>query len=652
MDTTFFNNLKLKDGDVLNVPAGKDYQINAPIEITGQNIIIQKSGSGSDPTITFKGADGAAAFHITATASHVTIIGLKFIGLGTKNYGVDAAGSNVTVRKCGVTKGGGLMLAHAVNGLLVEDCYADVSTDRNFIYANIVGSGTSVKKNKNITIRRCRNRGSVYEDSVVVHGCDGLVIDSCNFDNAAAPAQDKVSLRLCDGTDFTIKNTINRGRASFGPTGGATGGLYDDPGAERDRKLALRLTNLTITGSTFTNKVNLEAGIVNLNWDHVCQRSTLDGVCLDIADKYGPRDIPQGTISNTQFKWTGIGTGSLNDGDRSKIKFIKCTFNGKPITDPVKDPPPPDPTDPLDPIDPNLKQVPVGPSRAVKNLKAIQDNTEYTIDDGVTVDIAHATVKGKVIIKSNPADPATIHFPDEWASSMPLPPGPDCQPFKGRATIMVSGTCILKNVHTSGGEKVIVFGTLNQDNTQTADITAENITMDGGGIIRASGAKSIKILKVGSTGKPYAYYAASFTYTVKKCVIDNTGVSTTIKQGGHVNSGQDQGETTIRIMDCDDLTITGCTTEAWLHDGTHVWKQEVQLRPDTKKCVVKNCHFNLVDIGDMTWRHPAHTIDYVEFIDCTLDQEPHITNGARIVKYTNTMVHGSLRNRTDSFHGT
>lgn len=315
--------------------------------------------------------------------------------------------------------------------------------------------------------------------------------------------------------------------------------------------------------------------------------------------------------------------------------------NDKSVTFTIKQkvtpPPPPDPKPTPDPTPTPSSGVAVGPTRAIKDLTAMKDNMEYVLDPG-TYDIKAITVKGKLIIRSaDPKNPATIKFPSVWGK---LPSPPDVGPPAQGATIVVYGHAELNDVKTIGGEDVIVFQT-----QVGSTLSVQNVTMDGGGILRGSGAKDVYMKNVQSSGKPRAYFIANFTNRCEKMVLDLTNTMP-IQQGGWKNAnGTSQGEAAMRFMDCGYVKIIGAKTKPWLHDGTHVWKQEVQFRPDTDLIEAENCHFVLVDIGDMTWRKPPHIIKQVTFTNCILDQHPHLTPGSQIVKYVNTTVAGTVVNK-------
>ncbi len=107
-----------------------------------------------------------------------------------------------------------------------------------------------------------------------------------------------------------------------------------------------------------------------------------------------------------------------------------------------------------------------------------------------------------------------------------------------------------------------------------------------------------------------------------------------------------QGETPIRFMNATDARVIGAVTKPWFYDGVHIWKQDCQSRPTSKLIMWIQCTFYLPDVGDMNWRIPPHVVREVDFVDCTLAHEAHLTPGAKTVKYVNTTIGGKLVNKT------
>jgi hypothetical protein len=123
-------------------------------------------------------------------------------------------------------------------------------------------------------------------------------------------------------------------------------------------------------------------------------------------------------------------------------------------------------------------------------------------------------------------------------------------------------------------------------------------------------------------------------------VIDNRGTNIAVPQGGSIVNGNPQGETAIRVMNVNDLTLINVKTKPWMYKPGQIWKQDIQIRPSSKSVKIINCNFYIADVGDMTWRKPAQPVQSVEFVNCTMKTMPHITAGAKSVKLTGCVVNG------------
>jgi hypothetical protein len=213
-------------------------------------------------------------------------------------------------------------------------------------------------------------------------------------------------------------------------------------------------------------------------------------------------------------------------------------------------------------------------------------------------------------------------------------------------TLNVVNNLIINDIKTQGGSKAILLGS-----TTGANINAQNITMtDGGGVWLGSGGNNIYFRDNDILGKPYTYVYGNFNATVNSCTIDNSGTSVAIPQGGVVSGGEViSGEAAIRVMDVNDLTIIGVKTAPFLYKPGQEWKQDIQLRPSSQLIRLIDCTFYNPDIGDMTWRTPAHPVDEVDFIDCTITKGVSLEAGAMLVKYESTTIAGKLVNGTDSY---
>ena len=180
--------------------------------------------------------------------------------------------------------------------------------------------------------------------------------------------------------------------------------------------------------------------------------------------------------------------------------------------------------------------------------------------------------------------------------------------------------------------------------SSSGKIDAENINMtDGGAIWRGSGGTSVLLKNIAIHGKAVANVISNYDHVVKTVVVDNRGTSTPIQQGGEIDNGQPVGEAAIRVMDVGTLDLIGITTTPWMYKSGHEWKQDVQLRPSSDLIKVIDCNFYQPDVGDMTWRSPAKPINEVDFIDSHLTKSPNITNGVKMITFSNTLIGSSAR---------
>jgi hypothetical protein len=244
-------------------------------------------------------------------------------------------------------------------------------------------------------------------------------------------------------------------------------------------------------------------------------------------------------------------------------------------------------------------------------------------------------IKGNLTIESaDPTNPATIKLPGVFDSS-----GNAQNP-----TLSVVGSLTIRNIKTTGGGDTILLGS-----SESANIIAENIKMDAGAIWRGSGAHSAYFKNNAVYGKPRANVYSSYGGVVGTCVIDHSGTSVPVQQGGRWVNGNPVGEAAIRIMNVDNLTLKGIKTTPWFYKPGQEWKQDVQLRPRSNVIKVIKCNFYQPDVGDMLWRDPALPIKRVEFTDCTFVKMPSVTNGVKVIVYTNCKVGGSTINKTLTF---
>jgi hypothetical protein len=275
----------------------------------------------------------------------------------------------------------------------------------------------------------------------------------------------------------------------------------------------------------------------------------------------------------------------------------------------------------------------VGSSRSVKSVdQALNEtgkgkNYEIIVDPG-TYTVSHHALYGNVTITaSNDSNEPVFKM-----SGNDYP------------TLYNNGNLIINHVKITGGGHVIVMGS-----TPGSNINAQDITTDGGAIWIGSGGNNIYMRDNDVFGKAYKYVYGNFNNIVNSCTIDNSGDSNPIPQGGSVSGGSVSGEAAIRVMDVNDLTIIGVKTTPFFYKSGQEWKQDVQIRPSSDLIRLIDCTFYNPDIGDMTWRSPAHPVDEVDFINCTITKDVSLEAGAKLVKFENTTIAGKMHNNSESY---
>jgi hypothetical protein len=286
----------------------------------------------------------------------------------------------------------------------------------------------------------------------------------------------------------------------------------------------------------------------------------------------------------------------------------------------------------------NVKIINIGPNRSVKSLNSASwpaagdAPVKFVLDYSSTAySLSQHYVYGNLTIESaDPSKPATIKLPATYKNGIASNP-----------TINVKGTLTIRDIKTTGGEDTVLLGS-----STSANILAERVKMDGGGMWLGSGGNTIIFHDNEVAGIPRAYVYANFNNHVNKVVIDNSHTSAPVRQGGHIINGQPVGEAAIRVMNVEELQLTGITTKPWFYKSGQEWKQDVQLRPDSHLITVTNCHFYQPDIGDMLWRSPALPIDKVVFNNTTFVKMPSITPGVGEVDFNNCKVGSTTINKT------
>ena len=268
--------------------------------------------------------------------------------------------------------------------------------------------------------------------------------------------------------------------------------------------------------------------------------------------------------------------------------------------------------------------VHIGPTQAVKSLDAAKwpskgQSVTFLVDASPTpYKLSHHGVFGNVTIE--PSDPSKRPTFQLQGTNYP--------------TIYSNGMVTIKNINTIGGSKIILTGS-----NPHGSLDVENVKMlDGGSVWNGQGVNSAYFKDNEVYGVPYDYVYANFTGVANKVVIDNSGTKVPVQQGSK--------EAAIRFMNVNDLTLKGVITKPHYGSGGRILKQDVQLRPSSRSFKIINCHFGIIDIGDMTWRKPALPVQNVTITDSILDKGVHITSGVGTVRIINTKVAGSIWNKT------
>jgi hypothetical protein len=277
--------------------------------------------------------------------------------------------------------------------------------------------------------------------------------------------------------------------------------------------------------------------------------------------------------------------------------------------------------------------VHIGSKQSVKTLNNAKwpgkgQSVTFVLDPG-TYSVSPRFVVGNVsIVAADPAHPPTISLPAVYKMKTAA------KYIGGNGTLYVLGSLNVRNVKTTGGENALFIGT-----SSSGKVDAENVNMtDGGAIFRGSGGSSVLLKNIQSEGIPRANFISNYDHNIGTVVVDNRGTSTPIQQGGHIVGGQPIGETAIRVMDVNTLYLVGVTTKPWFYKPGREWKQDVQLRPSSNIIKVIACNIYQPDIGDMMWRLPAQPINEVDLIDSHFTKSPNITNGVKVIKFSNTLI--------------
>lgn len=132
------------------------------------------------------------------------------------------------------------------------------------------------------------------------------------------------SLNIRDGQDIEIIDPVVAGQQLYGPLADADGGINIPPGPERDRMMALRLKNVSITNmQMLAGYVTIQAGVDGLTLNKVTGISTgQGGFMFTIKDPsgYGERPAAKNlTVRGLNVKYINLISKSV----KAMVKFEK-----------------------------------------------------------------------------------------------------------------------------------------------------------------------------------------------------------------------------------------------------------------------------------------------------------------------------------------
>jgi hypothetical protein len=311
-----------KNDSVILLRRGERFDENRQIAIAQSNLRIGSYGDDKKrPLIRFRDADWKTVFLLTEKASEIVVEDINF-DLRSKNFAIEMNSSQTTIRNCDVVVGGGLLVAKNAPYLLVDNCGHSKETDRGFLYTG----GINIP-NINVIIRRCWSAGSKYEHCLRVHNTRGLLVQDCVMDNSKS-AQGKQALNLRDGSEFHVLNSKIIGPCVFGPLADKAGGLYDEPGAERDRKLSLRLKGLQVSNCSFDGYAIIEAGLIDFVFQDSWIKANIGGACFQLQGAYGPRQPASGIFRRVGAFYDG---GKAVSGPMKDVKLEQVIGNVRDI---------------------------------------------------------------------------------------------------------------------------------------------------------------------------------------------------------------------------------------------------------------------------------------------------------------------------------
>lgn len=265
-----------------------------------------------------------------------------------------------------------------------------------------------------------------------------------------------------------------------------------------------------------------------------------------------------------------------------------------------------------------MKQIQVGPSRAIHNLDQLPHTltgTQLLLDPGKhVVMIRDRSGWQDVIVQS--ADPhkrAVIH--------------PDSDKPYGIFQTQANGSIFLQDLDFDMPGPDVQIGSTKVGGS----MSFVRLHQNQGSLWKGSGGEKINVQACKSDGIPLRYYICNFDSMVKKLTVDQTGMPK--MRQGHI-------EAVFRLNQVWEAVLRGLSFEPWINpkDG-NPWKQEFQLRSGGSFDIIDS-HIHSCAVGWMkdpnipTPHNPIQRITFtggsLGYIDWSDTQKPDILNLVKV----------------------
>jgi hypothetical protein len=335
--TTLPTRIRFRGNTNYRFAAGTYAFSTAGIVIKGADIVIEGAPPDADGNLTTILEDTippgtssyAKIFSVDAASRRVCFKNIKFKtivadsdrGAGRTGIAVNVSGSDVTIEGCQVDTCW-QWFARGARGLHIIRCKAPVLPG-SWGYADHAGGAA---RNSNIVIENCDVAGSTTAHAIRTYGVDGLwVISSkiCNPGDIERPAGvvHGQALKLCDGSNNVVLNSVLDGPCQFGPNAIA--------GDE-----ACKVDGLIVRDSTFNDYIMLMSGVCGIDWRGGSVRSRGSGACFSVRPSFAGKPVASGIIANVQASYRDATRGQFFSGDwygGIKARGTGNVFNGQPV---------------------------------------------------------------------------------------------------------------------------------------------------------------------------------------------------------------------------------------------------------------------------------------------------------------------------------